>query len=52
MIIELRKYNEVRALLIRRDTTGSCGHVHYQGGCQMVSVGMEAVCMGRKGTET
>jgi len=51
MIIELSKYNEVRELLIKIDTTVSWGHVCYQDRNQKVSVTMEAVCMGKKGME-
>jgi len=51
MIIELRKYNEVSALLIGRDPTGSHGQVQYWSGGRKVSVAMEAVCMRRMGTE-
>jgi len=38
MIIELNKYNEVRALLIGDDTTGSLGHVIYR------NMGPEGIC--------
>ena len=38
MIIELRKYNKVREILIRNDTTGLLGHVIYQ------AMGLEGIC--------
>ena len=50
MIIELRKYNEVRELLIETETTGSWGHVCYWDTGQKISVTMAAVCKGRKET--
>ena len=48
MIIKLRKYNEVRELLIGNGNTGSWGHICYQDGGQRVSVTMVAVHMGVK----
>jgi len=48
MIIELRKYNEIRELLIDNRTTGSQGHIHYQDRGQRVSVTRAAVHMGVK----
>ena len=50
MIIELRKYNEIKELLIETETTGSQGHICYQDRGQRVSVTMVAVHMGRKET--
>ena len=51
MIIELEKYNEVGALLIGRDTTGSHQHIHYWDRSWGESVALVAVHMGREGTE-
>jgi len=48
MIIELRKYNEVRELPIETGTTGFQGNVCYRDGGWRVSVTMVAVCLGRK----
>jgi len=48
MIIELRKYNRVRELLIGVDITGLQGHICYWDGGQRVSVTMVAVLEGRK----
>ena len=48
MIIELRKYNKIRELLIENRTTGSQAHVSYWDGVQEASVTMVAVCMGVK----
>ena len=45
MIIELRKYNEIRELLIENGTTGSQAHVSYQDGVLEASVTRAAVCM-------
>ena len=45
MIIQLRKYNEVRELLIENGTTGLWGHICHQDGGQRVSVTMVAVHM-------
>ena len=50
MIIELRKYNKIRELLIENITTGSQVHVSYQDGGQEASVTRVAVCMGVKET--
>ena len=50
IIIKLRKYNEVRELLIETRTTGSWGHICYQDAGWRVSVTMATVCMGRKET--
>ena len=50
MIIELRKYNKVRELLIEVGTTGLQGHVCYQDGEWKASVTMVAVCMGKEET--
>ena len=46
LIIELKKYNRVRELLIGIDTTGSWGHVCYWDSSWRVSVTMVAVHMG------
>ena len=43
MIIKLRKYNEIRELLIENRTTGFQGHVCYWDGDQRVSVTRVAV---------
>jgi len=48
MIIELRKYNKIRELLIENRTTGSQAHVSYWDGVQEASVMRVAVCMGVK----
>jgi len=48
MIIELERYSEISRLLIESRTTGSQGHICYQGGDWRVSVTMAAVCMGVK----
>jgi len=48
MIIELRKYKEVRELLIELGITGSQRHICCQDGGQRVSVTMVAVSMGVK----
>jgi len=49
MIIELRKYNEVGALLIEKDATRLHKHIcHWYRGWE-VSVAMAAVRMGRRG---
>ena len=45
MIIELRKYNEIRELLIENGTTGLQAHIIYQDGVQEASVTRVAVCM-------
>ena len=50
MIIELRKYKEVRELLIELGITGLQGHICHQDRGWRVSVTMVAVCMGIKGT--
>src|SRR5882724_1490455 len=46
MIIKLRKYNEIRELLIENRTTGSQEHVSYWNGGWSVSVTRVAVHMG------
>ena len=46
MMIELKRYNEVRELLIGNRTTGFQGHVCYRDRGQRVSVTRAAVCMG------
>jgi len=46
MIIKLRKYNEIRELLIRNTTTGLQAQVSYQDGVQEALVTMAAVHMG------
>jgi len=51
MIIKLRKYNEVRELLMANRVTGSQGHVSYWDKGQEASVTRVAVHMGVKGTE-
>jgi len=43
MIIKLRKYNEIRELLIENRTAGSQEHVSYRNGGQSVSVTRVAV---------
>ena len=48
MIIELRKYNEIRKLLIENGTTGSQAQVSYQDGVWEASVTRVAVRMGVK----
>ena len=45
MIIELRKYNEIRELLIRNRTTGSQAQVSYWDEVRRASVTRAAVCM-------
>ena len=45
MIIELRKYKEIGALLIETDTTGSHEHICYQDRVQRASVSKVAVHM-------
>jgi len=50
MIIELRRYIEVRELLIENRTTESQEHIHYRDGVRRVSVTRAAVCMEEKGT--
>jgi len=51
MIIELRKYNEIRELLIGNRTTRSQVQVSYRDIVWVASVTRAAVCMGVKGTE-
>ena len=46
MIIKLRKYNEIRELLIENRTAGSQGHVSYWDRGWEASVTRAAVCMG------
>jgi len=48
MIIELKRYNEIRELLIENRTTGSQAQVSYQDGVREASVTRVAVCMGVK----
>ena len=50
MIIELRKYNEIRELLIRDRTTGLQAQVSYQDMVWKGSVTRAAVHMGLKET--
>jgi len=50
MIIELRKYNETRELLIENRTTGLQGHVIYWDGGWEASVTRVAFHMGVKET--
>ena len=50
MIIELRKYNEIRELLIENITTGSQAQVIYQDEVREASVTREAVHMGVRET--
>ena len=50
MIIELGKYNSAEELLIETRTTGSQGHVYYQGKDRRTSITRAAVCMGLEGT--
>jgi len=50
MIIELRKYNDLRELLIENRTAGSQGHVSYRDRGWEASVTRVAVCMGVKET--
>jgi len=50
MIIKLRKYNEIRELLIENRTTGLQGHVSYWGWRPEGSVTRAAVHMGVKET--
>jgi len=49
VIIELKRYNEVRELLIGKAATGSQGHIGYWDRGWRVYVTMAAVCMGMKG---
>jgi len=49
MIIELRKYNETRELLMEKRTTGSQAQVSYRDGVWGTSVTRAAVRMGVKG---
>jgi len=49
MIIELRKYNEIRELLIGNRTTGLQAKVSYWDRVWEAPVTMAAVCMGVKG---
>src|SRR5882724_290663 len=49
MIIELRKYNEAKELLIETRTAGSQAQVSYQDGVQETPVTRAAVRMGVKG---
>ena len=49
MIIELRKYNEIRELLIENRTAGSQAQVSYRDMFQEASVTRAAVHMGVKG---
>jgi len=51
MIIELRKYNKIRELLIGNRTTESQAQVSYQDGVREASVTRAAVCMGVKEKE-
>ena len=46
MIIKLKKYNEIRELLIENRTTGSQGHVSYWDRGWRVSITRAAVHMG------
>jgi len=48
MRIKLRKYNEIRELLIATGTTGSQGHICYWDRGQRVSITMLAVFMGKE----
>ena len=48
MIIELRKYNEIRELLIESRTAGLQAQVSYQDVVWEASVTRVAVCMGVK----
>jgi len=50
MIIELRKYNDLRELLIENRTAGSQGHVSYRDRGWEASVTRVAVRMGVKET--
>src|SRR5882724_1462401 len=50
MIIELRKYNETRELLMKKRSTGLQAQVSYQDGDWRVSVARVAVCIEKKGT--
>ena len=50
MIIELRKYNEIRELHIENRTAASQGHVSYWDGGWEASVTRAAVHMGVKKT--
>jgi len=50
MIIELRKYNEIRELLIENRTTGSQAQVSYWDMVWEAPVTRAAVCMGVKET--
>jgi len=51
MIIELRKYNKIRELLIGNRTARSQVQVSYRDIVQEASVTRVAVCMGLKGME-
>ena len=48
MIIELRKYNQIRELLIGNRATGSQAQVSYWDRVQEATVTMAVVCMGVK----
>ena len=50
MIIELKKYNEAKELLIETRTTGSQAQVSYQDVVREAPVTRAAVCMGVKET--
>ena len=50
IIIKLERYKEIGELLIENRVTGSCGHICYWNRGQRVSVTIEAVRMGVKGT--
>ena len=50
MIIELRKYNGIRELLIENGTAGSQAQVSYWDVVREASVTRAAVCMGVKET--
>jgi len=50
MIIKLRRYNEIRALLIEDGDTGFQAQVSYQNRAREASVTRVAVCMGVNGT--
>src|SRR5882724_2712735 len=50
MIIELRKYNEIRELLMEKRTTGSQAQVGYRDGVREAPVTRVAVRMGVKET--
>ena len=51
MIIELRRYNKIRTLLIENGATGSQAQVSYRDMVRETSVTRAAVHMGVKGTE-